>query len=50
MSFIESWLGFSPDGGNGAVESLYIGVFVIAAMLIVDRIRRKHLDIWPGKQ
>jgi hypothetical protein len=41
MDFIERWFGFSPDGGDGSLEALYLLVLVIvvAAIMFRGRIR-----------
>jgi hypothetical protein len=35
MDFIERWFGFSPDGGSGTTEMLFmlVGVALIAAFI-----------------
>jgi hypothetical protein len=44
MDFIEQWFHVSPDGGNGALEGLYLAVIIGAATLsrlyVVRRRRR----------
>jgi hypothetical protein len=42
MDFVERWLGFSPDGGNGSFEALFIVVPVILVMLAVVIYRRSR--------
>jgi hypothetical protein len=38
MDFIEQWLHISPDGGNGALEAIYLGTgLAIAAGIIAAR-------------
>ncbi|HKC03499.1 MAG TPA: hypothetical protein VKC17_09375 [Sphingomicrobium sp.] len=38
MDFIERWLGLSPDGGNGALEALYlVALVVVIAAIILGR-------------
>lgn len=39
MDFIEAWFGFSPDGGDGSTELLWVGAIVIAVALVVFRRR-----------
>jgi hypothetical protein len=43
VDFIERWFGVSPDGGDGTLELLYIGVSVLIAVAllrwIVHRVR-----------
>ncbi len=34
MDWIEQWFGFSPDGGDGSIEALIIGL-VVAVLLLV---------------
>jgi hypothetical protein len=34
MDFIERWFGFSPDGGNGSTELIYIFAAGAAIILI----------------
>ena len=38
MNFIERWLGVSPDGGDGTLEMLYIGVSVLAIVVFASRV------------
>jgi hypothetical protein len=38
MMFIESWLGFSPDGGSGTWET----ALVIAAVVVVASVIRRY--------
>jgi hypothetical protein len=42
MDFIERWFGFSPDGGDGSLEVLYLVAFVavIAAIMFRRQMRR----------
>ena len=43
MDFIERLFGFSPDGGDGTTELLWIGVFAIAvAMVVYFRFQRQR--------
>jgi hypothetical protein len=37
VNFIERWLGVSPDGGDGTLEMLYIGVGVLAIVVFASR-------------
>jgi len=37
MDFIERWFGVSPDGGDGTLEMLYIGVGVLMVVLFAGR-------------
>jgi hypothetical protein len=37
MDFIEQWFGVSPDGGDGTLEVLYIGVGVLVVVLLTGR-------------
>ena len=43
MDFIEKWFGFSPDGGDGSTELLYITVFVVVFAVIFGRKRIARL-------
>jgi len=40
MDFIERWFGFSPDGGDGSTELLYI---VVIAFVLVMVFGRRHI-------
>lgn len=43
MDFIERWLGFSPDGGNGMFEAALL-VCLAGALLVVGTAgRRRYL-------
>jgi hypothetical protein len=46
VDFIERWFGVSPDGGDGTLELLYIGVgaLIVVALLrwIVHRARYRR--------
>jgi hypothetical protein len=47
MDFIEQWFNVSPDGGNGLLEALYVGVAVLAVVTLVFRarlVRMLHVD------
>jgi hypothetical protein len=37
MDFIERHLGFSPDGGDGSVEALFITVLVMIITVAASR-------------
>jgi len=39
MDFIEKWFGFSPDGGDGSTELLYIVLVALVLAMIVSRKR-----------
>jgi hypothetical protein len=39
MDFIESWLGLSPDGGDGSLEALWVGALVLAVLVVAFRHR-----------
>jgi hypothetical protein len=43
MDFIEKWFGVSPDGGDGSLEMLYVGVVVVIGLAIVFRSRIRRL-------
>jgi hypothetical protein len=46
VDFIERWLGVSPDGGDGTLELLYIGVgaLIVFALFrwIVHRVKYRR--------
>jgi hypothetical protein len=42
MDFIERWFGLSPDGGDGALEALYLVAFVAVIAAIVFRRQLRH--------
>ena len=37
MDFFERWFGVSPDGGDGSLEVLWIGVIMAALVAFVFR-------------
>jgi hypothetical protein len=37
MNFIETWLGVSPDGGNGSVEHLVLIILLLAISALASR-------------
>lgn len=41
MDFIERLFGFSPDGGDGSAEIIYLAVLVIVAALFWRYVARK---------
>ena len=41
MDFIERWFVVSPDGGDGTLELLYIGVGVLIVVAIFWRIAHR---------
>ena len=43
MDFIETWLGISPDGGDGSLEALYLSAIVVVLVAIVFRARIRGL-------
>jgi hypothetical protein len=45
MDFIERWLGLSPDGGDGSLETLYLVALVAVIAAIVFR---RPLRRWLG--
>jgi hypothetical protein len=47
MNFIERWFGFSPDGGDGSTELLYI---VAAAVVLALLVGRRHLTKFVGRR
>jgi hypothetical protein len=45
MDFIERWFGFSPDGGDGSTELIYIvaaGVAIVLIFAFMQLKRRQH--------
>jgi hypothetical protein len=47
MDFIERWFGLSPDGGDGSMEVLYLGVAVVILAIFLWRGRiRAMLQKW----
>jgi hypothetical protein len=48
VDFIERWFGVSPDGGDGTLELLYVGVaaLIVVVLLrwIVHRVRYRGSD------
>lgn len=47
IDFIERWFGFSPDGGDGSTEMLYVLVAgIILALLLGQRHLVKLIDRW----
>jgi len=34
MDWIEQWFGFVPDGGDGSIEALIIGLIVTVLILV----------------
>jgi hypothetical protein len=49
MDFIERWFGFSPDGGDGSTELLYIVVIALVLALVFGRRRIAKL-LWDRRQ
>lgn len=49
MDFIERWFGFSPDGGDGSTELLYI---VVIALVLAMVFGRRHIAklLWGRRQ
>ncbi len=39
MDFIEQWFGISPDGGDGSLETLWVGAIVVVVLAVVFRRR-----------
>jgi LPXTG-motif cell wall-anchored protein len=39
MDFFEAWFGWSPDGGDGSTEMIWLGAIAIAVVAIVFRRR-----------
>jgi len=48
MDFIERWFGISPDGGNGALEAVYVVAFAGGIALLV--FRRRLFRLLSGAQ
>jgi hypothetical protein len=42
MDFIERWFGFSPDGGDGSTELIYIFAAGVAIILVFAFMQLKH--------
>ena len=51
MDFIERWFGVSPDGGDGTLELLYIGVgmFVVISFACRSWITRHLAHYFSGR-
>jgi hypothetical protein len=49
MDFIERWFGFSPDGGDGSTELLYIVVIALVLAMVFGRRRIAEL-LWGRRQ
>jgi MYXO-CTERM domain-containing protein len=43
MDFIERLFGISPDGGDGSIEAMILGIVVLALVAAAWRWRRKYL-------
>jgi hypothetical protein len=43
MTFIESWFGVSPDGGDGSLEAVYL---VLAVAVVLWLARRRLAGRW----
>jgi len=51
MDFIERWFGFSPDGGDGSTEALYIcAVAAICALWFGRRRLARVVGQWREKK
>jgi hypothetical protein len=48
MDFIERWFGVSPDGGDGTLELLYIGVGALILVALLWRIAHRARYRRPG--
>ena len=48
MDFIERWFHISPDGGNGTLEVLYVGAFILLIIVVIRPLRRHltRLVLW----
>jgi hypothetical protein len=47
MDFIERWFGFSPDGGDGSTELLYM---VVIAFVLAVVFGRRHIVKLLGRR
>ncbi|MBY0431149.1 MAG: hypothetical protein K2Q10_08125 [Rhodospirillales bacterium] len=54
MDWIETWLGFSPDNGDGSVETLIVEAVLAAAVIFLlavrPKLRAKLLSWLPGRR
>jgi hypothetical protein len=54
MDFIERFFGFSPDGGDGSTELLWLGALAfVVAMAVYFRIQRqkvRRMSADPGRR
>lgn len=48
MDFIESWFGVAPDGGDGSLEALYLGLAAAAVALWL--LRRRIAGRWTARR
>jgi MYXO-CTERM domain-containing protein len=48
VDFIERWFGFSPDGGDGSTELIYILAPAVLLALFVGRRRLTKLFVKTG--
>jgi hypothetical protein len=43
MDFIERLLGISPDGGDGSIEAMILGLLVLLGVAVGWRLRSKYM-------
>jgi uncharacterized membrane protein YjdF len=48
MDFFEAWLGIAPDGGDGSLEALYLGLAAAAVALWL--LRRRIAGRWTASR
>ena len=41
MDWIEQWLGWAPDGGDGSIEALIVIALIGAVMVLASRTRSR---------
>ena len=46
MDFIERWFHISPDGGNGALEVLYVATILLLIIVILKPLRRRLISLF----
>jgi MYXO-CTERM domain-containing protein len=44
MDFIERLLGISPDGGDGSIEAMILGLLVLLGVAAAWRLRSKYMS------
>jgi hypothetical protein len=50
MDFIERLFGISPDGGNGALEALFLLALVVAGIAVFLKQMKRRSDEKEGPQ